>query len=77
MSTTQKNQHAPGRLRKGEHALLTSQQAADYLGISSRKLWELSNCGEIPTVRIGRLLRFDPVDLRNSIEHWKEGGCKR
>jgi len=32
--------------------------AARLLGISPRKLWELTNRGQIPCVRIGRALRY-------------------
>jgi len=52
--------------------LLTPQQAADSLAISTRKLWTLTNCGEIPCVRIGRLVRYDPTDLRQWIDEQKE-----
>ena len=39
------------------------KQAAALLGISPRKLWTLSNTGEIPAVRFGRCVRFRPEDL--------------
>ncbi len=40
------------------------EQAAAMLGISPRKLWELKNTGEVPSVRIGRSVRFRPEDLQ-------------
>ena len=43
--------------------LLKIKQAAEYLCISERKLWELSKCGRIQTVRIDRSVRFDLDDL--------------
>ncbi|MDA1054624.1 MAG: helix-turn-helix domain-containing protein [Planctomycetota bacterium] len=48
--------------------LLTPRQAANTLAISTRKLWSLTNCGEVPSLRIGRLVRYDPADLRQWIE---------
>lgn len=47
--------------------LLTSEQAAKVLAISQRKLWSLKANGEIPVVRIGRLVRFDAADLQDFI----------
>jgi excisionase family DNA binding protein len=34
------------------------------LSISPRKLWELTNRGVIPSIRIGRSLRYRHEDLR-------------
>jgi excisionase family DNA binding protein len=47
--------------------LLTSQQAAEALAICPRNLWSLTKAGEIQCVRIGRLVRYDPVDLQQWI----------
>lgn len=43
--------------------LLTAAEAAKALAISPRKLWEITNCGELPAVRIGRAVRYRPADL--------------
>jgi excisionase family DNA binding protein len=53
--------------------LLTALQAAKALAISPRTLWSLTDSGEIPCVRIGRAVRYDPVDLRAWIERRKSG----
>ena len=53
--------------------LLKPGDAAKALAISPRKLWELTNTGEIPCVRIGRAVRYSPDDLRAWIEERK--GC--
>lgn len=55
--------------------LLKPQQAAEALAISQRKLWALTNAGEIPRVCIGRSVRYDPQDLRNWIDANKKGGA--
>ena len=43
--------------------LIKYRQAAAYLGICERKLWELEKNGRIPSVRIDRSVRFDIGDL--------------
>jgi excisionase family DNA binding protein len=43
--------------------LLTVKQAAVVLNISVRTLWTLTNTREIPHLRLGRAVRFDPLDL--------------
>lgn len=47
--------------------LLKPKEAAAALSIGQRKLWELTNCGEIPSIRIGRQLRYDVDALREWI----------
>jgi excisionase family DNA binding protein len=49
--------------------LLTVEEAAAVLSISERKLWELTNNGEIPCVRIGTLVRY----RRAGLEEWALG----
>ena len=51
--------------------LLKSKQAAEYLCISERTLWNLQKSGKIKIVRMGRLIRFDPADLDKFIEEAK------
>lgn len=43
--------------------LLTELEAAKALSISPRTLWTLRNNGDIPHVRLGRAVRYDPDDL--------------
>ena len=43
--------------------LVNSQQAAEMLGISLRKLWSMKVGGEIPHVKIGKSVRFHIQDL--------------
>jgi excisionase family DNA binding protein len=51
--------------------LLKPREAAKALSICNRLLWEVTNRGEIPHVRIGRAVRYDPKDLRAWIEQKK------
>jgi len=45
------------------HALLTSRDAADILGVGLTKLNELRRSGAFPSVRIGKLRRYRYTDL--------------
>ena len=47
--------------------LLNAREAAESLAISERKLWELTKCNEIPSVRIGRSVRYRLADLQEFI----------
>ena len=51
-----------------EPMLLTVRQAAKVLSISERTLFTLTQDGQIPAVRFGRSVRYDPADLRRWIE---------
>lgn len=52
--------------------LLTYRQAAQYLGLSERKLWGLAASAEIPVCRIGHSVRFDRDDLDVFIQQSKK-----
>lgn len=52
--------------------LLSVSKVAKALCISPRKLWELTNRGDIPCLRIGRRVMYDPRDLRDWIEAQKK-----
>ena len=56
------------------HKLLTSREAAAFLGFSERKLWALRKCGEIAFLKIGRSVRFQLNDLLLFIEKNRMGG---
>lgn len=51
--------------------LWTCREAAAALSISERTLWKLTNEGDIPCVRIGRAVRYDPADISTWIEAQK------
>lgn len=48
-----------------EPLLLRPAEAARFLAISPRKLWELTNTREVPAIRIGRALRYPTDELRS------------
>ena len=47
-----------------EPLLRRPAEAARFLAISSRKLWELTNTREVPAIRIGCALRYPADELR-------------
>jgi excisionase family DNA binding protein len=51
--------------------VLSPRQAAHVLAISERTLWTLTHRGDIPAVRIGRAVRYDPRDLAAYVERRK------
>jgi excisionase family DNA binding protein len=53
--------------------LLKPQDAAGALQISRRKLWSLTADGIIPSVRLGRAVRYSLVDLQAAVDQLK---CK-
>jgi hypothetical protein len=60
--------HQPGLASNGTTLLLRPRDAACALAIIERKLWELTNLNLIPCVRIGRAVRYSPLDLQAWIE---------
>lgn len=55
--------------------LVKPRQAAEYLALSERKLWQLQKDGIIPAVRLGRLTIYDKRDLDNFILRAKGEGA--
>ncbi len=53
-------------------SLLTVKLAARALGISERLLWTQTNLGNVPHLRIGRRVLYDPADLRGWIARQKQ-----
>jgi len=51
--------------------LIDARAAAQKLGLGARTLWSLTNRDALPSRRIGRLVRYDPVELAA----WIEADC--
>lgn len=62
---------AQRHLTEHEPLLIDAKAASAMLGIGARKLWSLTNCGAIPSRRIGRSVRYSPAELRA----WIAAGC--
>lgn len=54
-----------------EPMLLTARQAAKALSVCEKTLWTLTQRGELPVVRVGRAVRYDPRDLESWIQRAK------
>jgi excisionase family DNA binding protein len=48
--------------------LLTADEAAGFLGVSARYVRQLSDCGTLPDVRLGRARRWSRTALQNFVE---------
>ncbi len=52
--------------------LLRPREAADWLKVSERTLWSLTQRGRLTAVRIGRSVRYDLADLVAFVESCKD-----
>jgi len=48
--------------------LLTPKEAAEYLGLQLDTVYKKSRLRELPSVKVGRALRFDVVALNRYVE---------
>ena len=55
---------------------LTPRQAARALNVCEKTLYNLTRAGEIPVLKVGRLVRYDPEDLRRWIRAHTERKCE-
>ena len=60
-----------------EPFLISQREAAKRMGISSRTLWQLTATGEIPSVKLGRLVRYSPRTIQNWVEQHEVRRRKR
>jgi len=51
-----------------EPALLTAQEAAQFLRVSTRHLWTITASGLIPRIKMGRCVRYQMGDLVRYID---------
>jgi len=55
---------APTSPATAGEGLLDSRAMGERLGVGEEQVEALARRGEIPSVRVGRYLRFDPVEVR-------------
>ncbi len=53
--------------------LVDSQEASRLLAISPRTLWQLTKLGTVPSIRIGRSVRYRIADLDSWTKKQTEG----
>jgi len=51
--------------------LFNRSQMARYLGISERKLSTMVSLRQIPVIRLGKCVRFDPVKVRVALSKYE------
>jgi excisionase family DNA binding protein len=56
----------------GRRAPLDVEQAAAYLGVTPRKVRRLREQRRLPTLKLGRDVRFDPDDLDAYLKQCRE-----
>lgn len=57
----------------GERLLLTVEEAARRLGIGRSLAWRLVRSGELPSVRLGRLVRVPERKLQAWLDRQSDG----
>jgi excisionase family DNA binding protein len=68
------NEDYPMKQISNERLLLRIDEVAQLIGVSRTTAYALVNKGEIPSVRIGGLLRIPNEALRKLIEERADGG---
>jgi excisionase family DNA binding protein len=60
--------YAESSIHNDQPGLLSREQAARHLGISTRNLDYLREAGRLPFVQIGRRVVFVPADLEHFVQ---------
>lgn len=56
--------------------LVSTREAAAMLGISPRSLWTITQAGDIPSIRIGRSVRYSLDDIKAFIDSQRQAVAK-
>ena len=64
--------HASGHTPAHPPALLTADDVAEHIGSSTRHVRRLIERGELPIIRIGKLVRITPDDLARLVAASRE-----
>jgi excisionase family DNA binding protein len=62
------HENSNGAAGRPPRPLLRPNEAAKFLAVSERTLWTLTDRGDLPAVRIGRLVRYAAEDLEAYVE---------
>lgn len=63
-----------GTAHRNPFQLWTAAQACEALNLSARTLWRLTQCGDVPSIHVGRSVRYDPDALRDWARARSQGG---
>ena len=74
VTVTSEPQEPPAPAPEGSFRLVTIPVAAQLLGVSRSKLYELLGEGALPTVRIGRSRRISIADLETFVHGRRDLG---
>ena len=47
---------------------ITAEELASFLKMPIASVWRLSRSGQIPSYRLGRLMRFDIAEVRDALK---------
>ena len=61
----------------GKQGLLTTQEAADFLRVSTRHLWTITETGLIPRKKMGHYVRYKMDDLERYIDGLPSDGMNK
>jgi excisionase family DNA binding protein len=53
--------------------LLTALEAARFLAVSPRKLWQLTKDRQVKALKLGRSVRYDVRDLQEFVDRLRAG----
>ena len=56
------------KIQEEPRLLLKPHDAAKMLSFSERKLFDLTKSGDVPCIRVGRLVRYSIADLKTWID---------
>ena len=56
--------------------LWDEKYCAMFLGISARTLWAMRTSGKIPFIRLGKLVKYVPEQIRAWLDAQKQGGTQ-
>lgn len=63
---------------KERTGLLCAEEVGKRLGFSKQQVYALAAAGDLPSIKFGRAVRFDPEDVERYIqEHRREGGLPK
>lgn len=62
---------------KDDRVLWTAQDLAAYVGCSKSLVYQMAERGDIPSVKIGTLLRFDPEAVRAWVKNLSQRHGRR